>query len=143
MQATDPVMIGTWSDTFAIYLHRLPAVAERRQWAFVIEGVYDGSKELQSDSAWAWRKAKDIESKRKYPVVVFVGAGGSFKNQAFKQPIYAVNIDRVTLSVWCPSRPGKATYEGTKLPLKYDAETKIAEVTLPPDSRPGFLEIAF
>ena len=123
MQTEDPTFIGTWSDKFPVYLHRLPSVAQKHGWPFVIEGVYDPA--------------------RRPPVVVFVGAGGRFEDNVLRQPLYAANEKPRTIPIWCPRVPLEAFYDEAELKLQYDAAGKTARVTIPAGSKPGVLTVRF
>ncbi|MFH1738957.1 MAG: hypothetical protein ABIH23_08095, partial [bacterium] len=123
MQTGSARGIGTWSDKLPIYLHRLPAVAEKYAWPFVIEGVYDPTRES--------------------PIVVFVAGGGSFEDGVLKQPLYAANEKPVTIPIWCPQPPIEARYGDRQIELTYDEKFKTATATLPADSKPGVLRVKF
>lgn len=125
MQAGDTHTTGTWSYTFPIYLHRLPAVAQQHGWPFVIEGVYDPAPERAS------------------PVVVFVAAGGRYDEKTLSQPLYVDNRHPVRLRIWSPQPPTEAMFAGSKTPVTYDDKTKIATVTLPAEGKPGLLVLSF
>jgi hypothetical protein len=125
MQLGSAGSVGTWSDKFPIYLHRLPAVAKQLQLPFVLEGAYDG------------------DAGRDSPVIIFVGAGGAYENNVLRPPLYAANRSQVTIPVWCPRRPVRADYDGTQVAVHFDAVRSIAHVTLPAGSKPGELRISF
>jgi len=123
MQSGSATSIGTWSDKFPVYLHRLPAVAEELGLPFVVEGVY--------------------APKRSMPVVVFAAAGGRFEEDRLRQPLFVRNDEPAAIPIWCPRPPREATFSGHKIELDYDPATNIARVTLPADSDPGELVVRF
>ena len=125
MQTGDRDKIGTWSDTFPEYLHRLPAVAERFGWPFVVEGVYNP------------------DPKRDSPVVVFAGAGGRFDGETFRQPLYAETEATTEVRIWSPRKPTRAVFAGKTIPQRFDSRSNAITVTLPAGAKPGLLEIRF
>ena|GEM_PF-6979479 len=126
MQTENLWRTGTWSDKLAPYLHRMPAVAERHGWPFIVEGVFDPDA-----------------TKGGQTVVVFVGAGGLFGEETLVQPMDTGNVEPVRIPLWSPTAPTSATYGGTEIELSPRNADGITYLTLPGGAAPDTLRIHF
>ena len=125
MQTENRWRTGTWSDKLAPYLHRMPALAEKKGWPFVVEGVFDP------------------DAKEGKTVVVFVGAEGHFENGALVQPMFTGNKVPVQIPLWSPSRPTRATYNEKEIEISSGIKRGISLLTLPGNAPPGILRVDF
>ncbi len=125
MQTENRWRTGTWSDKLAPYLHRMPALATKHGWPFVVEGVFDpNAAEGQT-------------------VVVFVGAEGRFENDTLVQPMFAGNKEPVRIPLWSSATPTEMRYNGEAIEFSTRNGDGVTYLTLPGEAEPGILEVRF
>ena len=125
MQTENRWRTGTWSDKLAPYLQRMPAVAVKYGWPFVVEGAFN------PDAAEG------------QTVVIFVGAEGRYENNLLVQPMYTANKDPIRIPLWSPATPTEVRYNGTQIDFSARNGDGVTHLTIPGGAEPGMLEVQF
>ena len=125
MQTENRWRTGTWSDKLSPYLHRMPALAAKHGWPFVVEGVFN------PDAAEG------------QTVVIFVGAEGHYENNTLVQPMYTANKDPLDIPLWSPAPPMAVRYNGAQIEFSTRNGAGVTYLTIPGGAEPGTLQVRF